>query len=220
MSSPQEIFSDSVWSILSNLHTCLPGIILSYDANTNKASIQPALNKNYQSGEQSMPIIENVPLIFPSSANFSMTYPVNSGDYVLLLFSERSMDLWKSVGGQVTPQDNRKFHLSDAVAIPGLQPFSKSFPSANADDFVVNYNGSEIRITENGEVTIKTAAKVAIGSEAVELLQQISDALAGIASITITVPPGTSTPIPFPIDNSSVFTGIKAQIDSIKGTIT
>lgn len=218
MSSPQEIFCNSVWSILSSLHTCLPGIIRSYDPSQNKASIQPALNKNYQSGVQPMPILENVPLVFPSTANFSMTYPVSEGDYVLLLFSERSLDLWKSVGGQVTPDDNRKFHLSDAIAIPGLQPFNGNNSNNNGTDFLIDFAGSSIRIKADGAIEIKTGSTVAIGNPIVELLDVVSQILGFIAN-----PVGVSVPaVPFtgPLVDATTAAALKIQLDTIKGTIT
>lgn len=219
MTPISQIFNNSVWSILSNVHTSLPGIIVSFDPVSNKASVQPALNKKFDTGEMPMPILENVPIIFPSSGNFSMTFPINVGDYVLLIFSERSIDLWKSVGGQVTPNDPRKFSLSDAIAIPGLMPLTENSTNDN-QDFVIKFADSEVRISQNGDIQIKTSNKIAIGNEVVELLQQISDTLAGIANITITVPPGTEPPTPFPINNIATFIGIQSQIDSIKGLIT
>lgn len=214
-----QIFNNSVWSILSGMHTALPGIVKSYDPATNKATIQPALNKAYESGPMPMPIIENVPIMFQSGVDFSINFPINEGDYVLLIFCERSIDLWKSVGGQVTPDDPRKFALSDAIAIPGLMPFTADFSGNNGTDFSITFAGSTIRIKPDGAVVIETASTVAIGNQTIELLQQISDTLAGIAAITVTVPPGTEPPVPFPIDNAATFTALQAQIDSIKGTI-
>lgn len=218
MTSPTDIFRDSVNAMLCNLHTCLPGIVVSYDPATNKATIQPALNKNFTSGEVPMPILESVPIMFPQNIKF----PVNEGDYVLLLFVERSIDLWLSVGGQVTPTDPRKFDLSDAIAIPGLVPFSDVTGDYNNQDFIIEYQGSKIIIQQDGSIQINTANKVAIGNQTVELLQKISDTLAAIAAITttVTVPSVPFGPVPFPIDNAASFTTIKGQIDSIKGTIT
>lgn len=220
MTTPSDIFRNSVYSVLNNVHTALPGIVKAYDPASNKATIQPALNKAFESGAVEMPIMENVPVMFQSGANFAINFPINVGDYVLLVFCERSIDLWKSVGGQVTPDDPRKFHLSDAVAIPGLMPFTGDFSKNNGEDFIISFAGSEIRIKANGDIQIKTSNKIAIGNEVVELLQNISETLAGIAAITVTVPPGTEPPVPFPIDNAATFLTLQSQIDSIKGLIT
>ena len=206
---------------LNIIHTSFPGIIISYDFTTQKAAIQPALNKKYTDGVvKPMPILNNVPVIFPRSGGASLSFPVNPGDTVLVVCSERSLDNWLNTGGQVTPEDPRKFSLSDAMAIPGLYPFSEVSPAPNNTDVVLQYQGSEIRINANGDVQIITSSKVAIGNEIVELLQTISSTLSDIAAITTTViVPSTPFTGAFGINNAAAFTALKAQIDSIKVTI-
>lgn len=67
MTTPTDIFREAVNAMLCNVHTSLPGIVVDYDGSTNKATIQPALNKNFTSGEMPMPILENVPILFPKT---------------------------------------------------------------------------------------------------------------------------------------------------------
>lgn len=214
MTSPTDIFRDSVNAMLCNVHTSLPGIVVSYDATNNKATIQPALNKNFTSGEVPMPILESVPIMFPNN----IVFPVNEGDYVLLIFIERSIDLWLSVGGQVTPTDPRKFDLSDAIAIPGLMPFTQTYPNNNNTDYIISFGGSTITIKPNGDIQIKTASKVAIGNPLVELLDVVSQILGFIAN-----PVGVAVPaVPFtgPLVDAATAADLKIQLDTIKGTIT
>jgi len=214
MTSPTDIFRDSVNAMLCNVHTSLPGIVVSYDATNNKATIQPALNKNFTSGEVPMPILESVPIMFPNN----IVFPVNKGDYVLLIFVERSIDLWLSVGGQVTPTDPRKFDLSDAIAIPGLMPFTQTYPNNNNTDYIISFGGSTITIKPNGDIQIKTASKVAIGNPLVELLDVVSQILGFIAN-----PVGVAVPaVPFtgPLVDAATAAALKIQLDTIKGTIT
>lgn len=214
MTAPADIFRDSVNALLCNVHTSLPGIIVSYDAENNKATVQPALNKNFTSGEMPMPILESVPVMFPNN----IVFPINEGDYVLLIFVERSIDLWLSVGGQVTPTDPRKFDLSDGIAIPGLMPFTQSYPNNNNQDYVINFGGSTITIKPDGAVIIKTASTVAIGNPIVELLDVVSQILSFIAN-----PVGVSVPsVPFtgPLVDAATAAALKVQLDTIKGSIT
>lgn len=213
MTTPPDIFRDSVNSILCNVHTSLPGIVKSYDAASNKATIQPALNKNYTSGEMAMPLLENVPVLFPNNIRF----PINVDDYVLLIFTERSMDLWLSVGGQVTPTDPRKFDLSDAIAIPGLMPFTQTYPNNNNQDFVIEYSGSSITIKPDGAVVINTATTIAIGNQIAELLDVVSQILGFIANpIGVNVP---SVPFTGPLADAATSAALQVQLDLIKGTI-
>ena len=125
---------------LYDVHTALPGVIVSYDYTKQKAEIQPSLKKSYLDGTTlDLPILSNVPVIFPRAGGASLTFPVVQGDTCLLLFIERSTDLWKSVGGNVAPNDPRKFDLSDAVAIMGLFPFTEDSLAENNSDVLLTY---------------------------------------------------------------------------------
>lgn len=200
---------------LYDVHTALPGQIVSYDHSAQKASIQPCLKKSYLDGTtQEMPILNNVPVIFPKSGGASLTFPVNGGDNCLLLFIERSTDLWKSVGGIVAPNDPRKFDLSDAVAIMGLMPFSENSLSENNEDVLLTYKNSSIRIKASGDVQIDTASKVAIGNASTEVLDIVSSIL-GILTTSVTTAPGS------PIFQGTVpnYATLKFALDSIKGSI-
>lgn len=61
----------------------------------------------------------------PSVPSFvDLALPVAVGDTGLLIFSDRSLDVWLATGGIVDPGDDRRHALSDAVFVPGLRPFS------------------------------------------------------------------------------------------------
>lgn len=223
MSSPismADAIRQSILYQLNFIHTCLPGAIVSYDYTKQKAAIQPLLNKiSFDDTDIPLPILQNVPVVFPRSGGASLTFPVSVGDTCLIIFIERSIDLWKTNGGQVTPDDNRKFNLSDGVAIMGLFPFSENSKAENNSDVMLTYNDSSIKIKNNGDVIIETASKIAIGNSVTELLQEISDTLAAIQLITVTVPSGGSGGI-FPINNTATFSSLQVKIDAIKGLIS
>ncbi|PWU06784.1 MAG: hypothetical protein C5B43_01340 [Verrucomicrobia bacterium] len=156
-------------------------------------------------------------MIFPRSGGASLTFPVLEGDNCLLLFSERSMDLWLTVGGQVTPDDPRKFDISDAIAIVGLYPFSVESPSENNTDVLLKYKDSKIRIKESGDIVIQTSNKVAIGTssaEVLDLLYQLMNLLTGTTNV---MGPTLNGPMN-PLFVASVNTLI-TSLNSIKGTI-
>lgn len=205
---------------LSGIHTALPGAIISYDYTVQKATIQPLLNKVWSDGTtMAMPVLENVPVIFPRSGGASLTFPVLEGDTCLLLFIERSIDLWLTTGGQVNPDDPRKFDLSDAIAIMGLSPFSTSSPAQNNSDLLLTYAGSIVRIKESGAVVVETSSTVAIGTETTELLNILSQLLVLLQGASTVVVPST----PFTGSLNPVFVAsvlsLQTQLDAIKGTI-
>lgn len=201
---------------LNNLHTAMPGAIVTYDFEQQKASVQPLLNKVWADGTTTpYPILENVPVMLPRVAGGGLTFPVVEGDTCLLLFIERSTDLWLTVGGQVSPDDPRKFDLSDGVAIMGLFPFTETSTADNNTDMVLTFEGSTIRIKANGDIVIQTSSKVAIGTQTNELLKIVSDLLQSLSiSVTTTVGQPIQGALP-----ATTYSALKAQIEAIRGTI-
>jgi len=113
-------FVEAVSRILNNklreTFTALPAKIETYDASKQQASVKPLLNRKLKDGsELVLPVINNVPVIFPRTANSIISLPIATNDTVLLIFSDRSLDEWLSSGNEVFPTDNRMHSLSDAM---------------------------------------------------------------------------------------------------------
>lgn len=201
---------------IGGMYTALPGRIESYDYTVQKASIQPMLNKVYTDGTTvQMPILNNVPVMFPRAGGASLTFPVVEGDTCLLVFSARSLDNWKESGGIVSPEDPRKFDLSDAIAIVGLYPFSEVSPALNNEDVLLTYKNSSITIKVTGDVVVNTSNTVAIGNETTELLDVLSQLL-GFLSASVSTSSGSPIAGAGPL---MFYDLLKTQLDSIKGTI-
>lgn len=136
------------------MHTCLPGEFISYDHRQQRAKVQPLIKRKYADGTvQSLPMIVNVPVVWPRTSNCSLTFPINRGDRCLLLFAERSLDVWLVDGENREPNDTRKFDLSDGIAIPGLYSFNNESPSENNTDLLLKYGENRFRISPNGTIT-------------------------------------------------------------------
>jgi hypothetical protein len=132
---------------LSEIHTCMPGQIVDYDYTTQKASVQPCIKKQYlDNTDEQLPIISNVPVIWPRASNCSLTFPLLENVYVLLCFTERALELFLNQGGIQKPGDTRQFNLTDCIAIPGFYPFSENSLATNNTDVLLVYKDSSIRI--------------------------------------------------------------------------
>lgn len=203
---------------LNNVHTALPGQIVDYDYTVQKATVQPLLNKIWGDGTVTpMPLLTNVPIIFPRAGSASLTFPVVSGDTCLLLFCERSLDLWLSTGGQVTPDDQRKFSLTDSVAIMGLLPFSENSLADNNTDVLLTFQNSQIRIQQDGSLTLKTSSKIALGTSVTEVLDVISTLMTYLQGATVM---GAAFGGPLSAGFIAQVAALQTQLNSIKGTIT
>jgi len=112
----------------------LPAIIQSFDATKCTCTAQPAIQAliRQEDGTQkyvNMPLLVDVPVLFPNAGIFMLSFPVTQGDECLVIFADRCIDNWWNSSGiqpQVTNQGvgELRFHdLSDGLAILG--PFSK-----------------------------------------------------------------------------------------------
>ena len=119
---------------LRDLHTCIPGVIESFDSATQLASIQPLLKRKFINNQEvELPLCINCPVIFPGAGGFVMTFPVVPGDECLIMFSERALDTWLQSGGIQLPLDTRRHSLSDAIAILGLFSQPNKLPAFFGD---------------------------------------------------------------------------------------
>jgi hypothetical protein len=142
-------------SRLAGVHVALPGQIEKYDRATHKAEVKPLLKKRYTDGTSAeLPVIVNVPVVWPRTSEFELSAPLARGDGVLLVFAERSLDAWLAKGGVIAPPDGRKFDLSDAIAIPGLYSFKADALTGDDDGFSLRYKDASIVIGDDGTVDI------------------------------------------------------------------
>ena len=119
--TPEEAHAAQIEGRLKDLHTCLPGIIASFDPDTQTASVQPAIQRIFtEKGAVNLPLCVDVPVAFPGGGDFFLTFPVKAGDECILMFSERAIDNWHASGGTQTPAEYRLHDLSDGIAIVGL----------------------------------------------------------------------------------------------------
>ncbi len=111
-------------SLFSKKHFAMPGQVVTFDGTLQTVSVQPSLKVLFQGNPvpQLLPIIEDVPIVYPGGGNWFVTFDILPGHTVLLIFAERSIANWANLGGIADPQSTRKNHLSDAIAIPGVLP--------------------------------------------------------------------------------------------------
>jgi len=154
---------------MSGMFVCMVAEVL----NTSKLEqcridVKPIVNHEYKdSTVVEYPTILSVPVQFPSSSTSALTFPINQGDNVLLVFSQKGLDVFKSGATSAhDPIDMRSFDKRDAIAIPCVNPFSKSINDPvkrtlthNVDDMVMTHNigkdnECEVRLTSGGEVKV------------------------------------------------------------------
>lgn len=161
-------------STLMNLHTSMPAIIMSYDANTRTITAQIAIQRVFTDGEglsgpMNLPPCVDVPVIFPGGGGYEITFPVKEGDECLLLFSERCIDSWFVSGEPNVPADYRQHDLSDAIAIVGLKSLAKATPTDNAG-MNIGSATNKISITDDDiSITVNDVKRVSLSDESINI---------------------------------------------------
>ncbi len=139
-----------------SLWTALPGRVQSFDGSKQAADIEPLVHDTWEAEDGtsqtgSLPVIPSVPVCFPGSGGWRVTFPVSKGDTGLLVFCSRSIDRWLSEGGSVDPQDDRTHDLSDAVFIPGLTYFGHPIDPFKNDRLTIGkVGGTQIHLKPSG----------------------------------------------------------------------
>lgn len=191
----EEVIREAITNRLLDVHVALPGRINTYYLSEQAADVQPLLKRSFVTVdgdeiEESLPVIPKVPVVFPRSNDFFITFPLKPGDLVTLVFIERSIDTWTAKEGEeVDPVDTRMHSLSDAVAYPGLYPFSKAVKDAHATNMVIGQDsGPQIHIKPSDEIHLgseNAADFVALAAKIATELTKINTAIvAAIAAVT------------------------------------
>ena len=157
-----------VESRIGEVHVAIPARIEKYDHATCKAEVLPLVRRILPNGDTlAWTIIPNVPVVWPRTSEFIFHAPLIRGDGVLLIFSERSIDDFLSAesGQEVTPTDPCMHSIRDAIAIPGLFPFTCDSKVDADDEVQIIYKDAKVRIKSNGDVSIDTAGTTKIGGD-------------------------------------------------------
>ena len=95
--------------IFHSLHCALPGNVITFDPETQTASIQPAA----KIGSLPYPVLTDVPVFMP------VPFDINPGDPCLVIFSDIDIDAWLQNGEASAPNSPRRHSLSDGFAFVG-----------------------------------------------------------------------------------------------------
>lgn len=107
---------DTIHSVLQEMHTAMPGKIISYDAGF--VSVQPAVKYKTPDGKKlDYPVLSNVPVVISCGGNSAVAFPIKPGDDCLIIIAEQALDGWLADADDDT---ELKYDLTNAICIPGL----------------------------------------------------------------------------------------------------
>lgn len=160
-----DITKSHVDKLTDQLYTSLPATVTAYNASKQSVDVSIDVRQPSTLDREEMPLMSltGVPTIFPSGGGGILSFPIKSGDKVLLCFSMMSIDKWKEQGAGVCG-DNRMHSNNDAIAIAGLFNLSSNL-NPNADDVELKAFGSTLTLLASGDVKIKPAGKTIVDSD-------------------------------------------------------
>lgn len=139
------------------IHTCLPGAIVSYDAAKKTAVCKPGIKKVFrEKGPVDLPQLVDCLVSFPSGGGFTLAFGIKKGDECELRFSERALDFWWQNGGVQLPAEYRTHDLSDAICQVGISSLP-NVPTGLPTDGVelrANDGSSKVRLDSDGSITV------------------------------------------------------------------
>lgn len=166
-----------------------------------------------------LPPLSGIPLGCLRANGYIIWLPVTTGDTVLLLFSDLSLDTWLAGTGAATqPGWVGKHTIDSAIAIPLIVPTAKVSPTPTTDPtkLIIGKDGSPAQI-KIGAADIELGA---LATDAVALASLVDSAVSTIVTAFnlhvhtgVTTGPGSSgppgTPIVAPGSTASLI--VKAQ---------
>lgn len=206
-------------SFAKTLHTAMPGVIVSFDAATQLATVSPSIKYKTIAGvEVQIPDLLKVPVMTPRGGSFSITLPVKVNDECLLVFCETSIDRWKKGGAGFVAGQKHYHDLSDGVAIVGLSSQPKVIENYNNDNLTLRNSDAtvKIEIANNGDLTlqnnggqfiIKNNGGYVISNTASgeSLLSILQDTLSELSTTTV----GGA-----PLDNAAAFIALATRLSN------
>lgn len=131
------------------LRVALPCVVAEFDPARMTVRAAPAIKARvlgdlgWESAE--MPLLLDVPVVFPGGGGFALTFPVLPGDECLVVFADRCIDSWWQSGGVQEQAAHRLHSLSDGFALVGV----RSLPNVLAGG--VHAGGAELRSDDGAQ---------------------------------------------------------------------
>lgn len=169
LDDPEESLRLAFENVQSQIWTALPAVVTGVDLAAQTVSVQPAIqgtitNPDGSSRNVNLPLLVDVPIVWPKAGGFALTFPVKADDEVLVVFASRCIDTWWQSGGVGSQAEVRMHDLSDGFAIlaPSSQPKKLSNVSSANVQLRDSAGTTYVEITPDGKARVVGASVVDI----------------------------------------------------------
>ena len=167
----------NVKNIKKEIRVAIPASIVSVNYKEMTCTCQPLIRENLQSTngvtkQVQLPMLVDVPIVYPSSSGFQITFPLSVGDEGLVVFADMCIDAWWQSGGVQNQFEERRHDLSDGFFIPAMMSQKKK----------VYVNGVTITSKPAGKTNIDGVNIVALKKQVDELQEAYERKMAEVDS--------------------------------------
>lgn len=195
LNDQQESYQIAFDYFQSQMWTAIPAIVVSVDLEKQTISAQSSIKGEFKNKEGvvsyiDMPLFQDVVLCFPRAGGYAITFPVQAGDEVLIIFASRCIDGWWQSGGENNIAPEFRMHdLSDSFAIlaPTSQP--KKLSGISTDGIrLTNEEATKYIEISNNKITVESDGDVEVNAVNVNATATNEINLNAAVSVNITAP--------------------------------
>lgn len=176
LNDPEESLRLALESAQAQIWTALPAIVTGVDLAKQTVSVQPAVkgtvtDSSGNSSSVNLPVLVDVPLVWPKAGGFALTFPVKNGDEVLVVFSCRCIDSWWQSGGVGAPAEARMHDLSDGFALLAPTSQAKKYNNVSSSNVQLRNEAGDtyVEITADGKARVVGASAVDISAPTINI---------------------------------------------------
>ena len=113
-----QLLKQAIDNRLLDVHTALIAKVENYDADKQLVDVSPVLQRRVKDSQgrfinEQLPMLCDVPLIFPRASGYFIAFPIQPGDFVQLIFNETDIEAWLDESAP-TVTCNQRFTLHGA----------------------------------------------------------------------------------------------------------
>ncbi len=173
-----------------------------------------------------MPLLVDCPYVVLSGGKSYIDMPIQVGDYCLVLFNDRNIDLWWKEETVGEPLNNRKHSLSDGIALVGISPETQARTMDGDKVRIIGKSGDGGDLKAAARLDDEVKSTMQDDNKMWSWVSSVNAALQTLAttpiSTTVATPagPGTGLAPPLLASMASFFANPTNKPDDLTGKIT
>ena len=161
----------------ATMWTALPAQVISFNAAAMTVDAQPTIkgvqnDENGNSQQVDLPVLPDLPVVFPGGGGFTLTFPIKEGDECLVVFASRCIDGWWQSGENAPAPDNRMHDLSDGFAMVGPRSQVNTISNINTENVELRADDGQsfVSISPDGSIMAEALTAITLKAPLLNLL--------------------------------------------------